>query len=292
MLDYHGPVYRPPSEGDNLIIQATLGCSFDHCTFCSMYDRKPFVARPRDEVFAHIAAARAEWPEAHRVFLADGDAMTLPTADLIAILDRLAESFPALQRVASYATPVNLLRKSPEELAALKARKLSLVYLGIESGADRVLRRVAKGSSRRNVALALTKARAAGMKVSATVILGLGGQAHWREHIDETAALVNEAPPNFLSTLQLTLEPDAVARFLARWEGEFQPQDDAAILAEQHRLLAALDPPAPVIFRSNHASNCLPLAGTLPKDKPRLLAQLDEALAGARPLRPRFLRGL
>ncbi|MBF0333595.1 MAG: radical SAM protein [Alphaproteobacteria bacterium] len=292
MLGYHGPVYRPPSEGDNLIIQATLGCSFDHCTFCSMYDGKPFVARPRDAVFAHIAAARAEWPEAHRVFLADGDAMTLPTADLIAILDRLADSFPALQRVASYATPVNLLRKSPEELAALKARKLSLVYLGIESGADRVLRRVAKGSSRRNVGLALTKARAAGMKVSATVILGLGGQAHWREHIDETAALVNEAPPNFLSTLQLTLEPDAVARFLARWEGEFQPQDDAAILAEQHRLLAALDPPAPVIFRSNHASNCLPLAGTLPKDKPRLLAQLDEALAGARPLRPRFLRGL
>ncbi|MBF0305584.1 MAG: radical SAM protein [Alphaproteobacteria bacterium] len=292
MLDYHGPVYRPPSEGDNLIIQATLGCSFDHCTFCSMYDGKPFVARPRDAVFAHIAAARAEWPQAHRVFLADGDAMTLPTADLIAILDRLADSFPALQRVASYATPVNLLRKSPEELAALKARKLSLVYLGIESGADRVLRRVAKGSSRRNVGLALTKARAAGMKVSATVILGLGGRAHWREHIDETAALVNEAPPNFLSTLQLTLEPDAVARFLARWEGEFQPQDDAAILAEQHRLLAALDPPAPVIFRSNHASNCLPLAGTLPKDKPRLLAQLDEALAGARPLRPRFLRGL
>jgi radical SAM superfamily enzyme YgiQ (UPF0313 family) len=289
---YDMPLFRPPSEGDNLIVQATLGCSFNQCSFCSMYKSKRFVARPLEQVFAHIDALARMDPTAHRVFLADGDALALPTEALEAIAAKLAATFPGLQRISAYATPGNLLRKTPDELARLKAAKLSLVYLGVESGSREVLRRISKGATADGMVEALDKARSAGIKVSATVILGLGGKRLAEEHAEATAALINRAPPTYLSTLQLTLMEDAAPNFLARWEGGFVPQDDTGVLIEQRRLLAALDPPHPVIFRSNHASNCLPLAGTLPRDKARLLAQVDGALAGTNALRPEWLRGL
>jgi hypothetical protein len=290
MLSYSFPLWRPPSEGDNLIIQASLGCGYNHCTFCSMYKEKGYRARSLDEVFADIDQAAREWPDAHRVFLADGDAYGLPTETLAAICDRLAERFPALQRVSAYATQFNILRKTPEEIALLKDKRLGLVYLGIESGSDAVLKKIAKGSAKQLEA-ALIKARACGLKVSATVINGLGGKTLWQSHVDDTAALVNRAPPTYLSTLQLGLDTGVTERFFKRWP-DFAWQDDHGVLVELHRLVERLDPPAPVIFRSNHASNALALAGTLPKDKPRLLAQLDAALAGAVGLRPRWMRGL
>ena len=292
MLNYHMPLYRPPSEGPNLIIQATLGCSFDGCTFCSMYKTKEFQARPLDHVFADIEEARRGWPGAHRVFLADGDALVLPMDSLRRILDRLDAAFPRLARVAAYATPINLRRKSVAELEELKECKLSLVYLGIESGDTGILRRVAKGATAKSMAAALEKANEAGLKVSATVILGLGGRNRWREHIDGTADLVNRAPPTYLSTLQLRVDEARRDRFLQKFGEPFVHQDDHAILAEQERLIAAVEPPRPIIFRSNHASNCLALAGNLPKDRDRLLAEIAAAGAGAASLRPRFLRGL
>jgi len=175
MLDYDMPLWRPPSEGDNLIIQATIGCSFNRCGFCSMYRGKKFRARPLADVFADIETAAALWPEAHRVFLADGDALVLPLDDLLRILDKLAEALPNLTRVSSYALPANLIKKSVEDLAALKSRRLSLLYYGIESGSTDILRRVTKGASPRAIAEGLGRARDAGLKVSATVILGLGG---------------------------------------------------------------------------------------------------------------------
>lgn len=291
MLAYDFPLWRPPSEGDNLIIQATLGCGYNHCSFCSMYKDKGYRARPLDEVFADIDQAAHDWPEAHRVFLADGDAYGLPAATLAALCDRLAEKLPGLQRVSAYATPFNLLRKTPEEMALLKTKRLSLVYLGIETGSDPLLRKIAKGSAKQMEA-ALLKARAAGVKVSATVITGLGGKGLWREHIDATAGLVNRAPPTYLSTLQLGLEDEVAPRFFERFGPEFQWQDDRGVLEELHRLVERLQPPSPVIFRSNHASNALALAGTLPKDKGRVLAQLEAALTGQVGLRPRWLRGL
>lgn len=289
---YDMPLYRPPSEGDNLIIQATHGCSFKGCTFCSMYKGKTYRARPLGEVFADIADAAEDWPEAHRVFLADGDALTLPTDHLKALLERLRTTFPNLARVSAYATPINLLRKPVTELRDLKERGLTLVYVGIESGSAAILRRIRKGATPQSMVAALERAREAGLKVSATVVLGLGGQALWREHIDGTVEVVNRAPPNFLSTLQLYLEDSAWPRFNACQGGDFAFRDDAGILAEQERLLAGLAPATPVIFRSNHASNCLALAGTLPKDRDRLLAQVRAAREGAAELRPRFLRGL
>ncbi|UCH74470.1 MAG: radical SAM protein [Rhodospirillales bacterium] len=289
---YDMPLYRPPSEGNNLIVQATIGCSYNRCTFCSMYVTKDYRARPLDEVFADIDAGARDWPQAHRVFLADGDALCLPTGHLIEILDYLAARLPNLSRVSAYATPKNLNEKSIEELAALRETKLSLVYLGIESGATAVLKRIRKGASQDSLAKALGRAREAGLKVSATVILGLGGRAAWEDHIAGTAELVNREPPTYLSTLQLDLEPAVYSRFIDAQEPGFEFQDDAGILAEQERLLSLLDPPRPVIFRSNHASNCLPLAGNLPKDRDALRAIVAAARAGAQPLRPRWIRGL
>ena len=289
---YDMPLYRPPSEGHNLIIQATLGCSFNHCTFCSMYKSKDYVERPLDAVFADIEAAARDWPDAHRVFLADGDALALPMDNLTAILDKLAATFPALNRVSAYATPKNLTDKSVEDLARLKAKKLSLVYLGVESGSNAVLKRIIKGATQKTFIRALANAREAGLKVSATVILGLGGTGYWEEHAAETAKLVNIEPPTYLSTLQLHVEPDAYDEFMAAQKGPFRFQDDDAILAEQERLIALIDPPRPVIFRSNHASNCLPLAGNLPKDRDKLLAQIAWARDNRAALRPEHLRAL
>lgn len=291
MIDYDFPLWRPPSEGDNLIIQATLGCRYNQCSFCSMYKAKDFRARPLDEVFADMDAAARDWPDAHRVFLADGDAYCLPTATLAALCDRLALIFPKLQRISAYATPFDILRKSPDEIALLKSKRLGLVYLGIETGSDVMLKRIAKGASRQMEA-ALIRARECSLKVSATVILGLGGQRDWQEHIDATADLVNRAPPVYLSTLQLGLENSVAPRFFERFGAGFEWQDDQAILVELRRLVERLNPPSPVIFRSNHASNTLALAGTLPKDRDKLLAQLDAALAGQVRLRPRWIRGL
>ena len=291
-ITYDMPLYRPPSEGNNLIVQATVGCSFNHCTFCSMYVTKDYRARAPADVFADIDAGARDWPHAHRVFLADGDALCLPVETLIEILDYLAARLPRLARVSAYATPKNLNEKSIDELAALRGKKLTLVYMGIESGATSVLKRIKKGASQASHAKALARAREAGIKVSATVILGLGGRAGWEEHIAGTAALVNAEPPTYLSTLQLDLEPAVYARFMERQEPGFEFQDDTGILAEQERLLSLMDPPRPVIFRSNHASNCLPLAGNLPRDRDALLATVAAARTGAQPLRPRWIRGL
>lgn len=291
-LFYDQPLFRPPSEGDNLIIQATLGCSFNQCSFCAMYRSKQYVERPLADVIADIRIAAADWPDAQRVFLADGDALALPTEHLLAILRELATAFPRLTRVSCYATPGNIARKNAEELTLLREHKLSLLYFGIESGSDLILKKITKGATQRRMAEVLTKAHDCGMKVSATVILGLGGTTHSDEHIDGTIALLNSAPVTYLSTLQLYLDDSIVEEFQRKFGEPFEMPDDLTILKEQERLISGLNPPHPVIFRSNHASNALALAGNLPKDKDKLLLQLREAMAGSRPLRPFYLRGL
>ena len=291
-IAYDMPLYRPPSEGRNLIIQATLGCSFNRCTFCSMYADKTYKPLPLDEVCAQMDAAAKQYPGARRVFLADGDALALPTEHLVVLLESLTAKFEGLNRVTSYATPKNLLDKSPDELALLREKGLKMVYLGLESGANTILKRIIKGASQKTLIKAMERARDAGMKISATVILGLGGRGDWQTHIDGTAELINASPPNFLSTLQLMLEPQSYRLFMDNQPEDFVFQDDAGILAEQERLLTRLNPPRPVIFRSNHASNCLSLAGNLPRDKPRLLNEIKAARSGTNPIRPSFLRGL
>jgi len=292
MTIYDMPLWRPPSEGSNLIIQATLGCSFNACTFCSMYKTKKYVERPLETVFKDIEMAHKDWPDARRVFLADGDALALPTTQLQKILDKLASTFPNLQRVTCYATPNNLNKKSVEELESLRKRRLNLVYFGLESGSSDILKRIHKGSPA-SMEKALARADEAGLKVSATVILGLGGKMHWRDHILETAKLINRQPPRYLSTLQLGLDEDIAAQFqdaFAKGGDAFEGQDDAGVLDELELLLETLNPPKRIIFRSNHGSNCLPLAGTLPKDGPRLLQEIRSAKTNLETLRPHHLR--
>jgi len=237
------PLFRPPSEGDNLIIQATLGCSFNQCSFCAMYRSKEYVERPLDAVFADIRKAAVEWPDAQRVFLADGDALSLPTEHLLSILNELAEALPRLTRVSCYATPGNLQRKSVEELTLLREHKLNLLYFGIESGSDLILKKITKGATQKRMSEVLHKARASGMKVSATVILGLGGSKHSNEHIDGTIALLNNAPVTYLSTLQLYLDESIAKEFQRKYGEPFEMPDDIAILQEQQRLISGLKPP-------------------------------------------------
>lgn len=284
------PLFRPPAEGDNLIIQATLGCSFNRCSFCAMYRSKRYVARPLSDVCAEIRAAAV--PGVRRVFLADGDALALPTEHLLAILRELAAVLPGLTRVSCYATPGNLMKKRVEELALLREHKLNLLYVGIESGSELILKKITKGATQRTMFEVLHKAQAGGMKVSATVILGLGGKRYSEEHIDGTIALLNSAPVTYLSTLQLYLDESIADEFYRKHGEPFEMQDDLEILKEQERLISGLNPPQAVIFRSNHASNALALAGNLPVDREALLLTLREAMAGCRPLRPHYMRGL
>lgn len=293
---YDMPLFRPPSEGDNLIWQVTIGCSFNRCSFCSMYRSKTFRIRPLPEAKADLQTLARLWPQAHRVFLADGDAFMLPTDHLLELCAAARAALPNLTRISAYATPANLLQKSPEDLAALRQAGLSLVYVGIESGDAVMLRRITKGATPDGIITAVEKARAAGIKVSATVILGLGGEESWESHIRGTAAVLSACAPTYVSTLQLVLDEQRIDDFVARFQrgdGQpFLPRNDIGILQELELLLREFKPTRPVIFRSNHASNALPLAGNLPKDGPRLLAEVQQARQFSQRLRPRWQRGL
>lgn len=288
---YDPPVFRPPSEAMSTILQLTLGCSFNRCSFCSMYRSKDFRVRSVDEVDGDISALAALEPRTTKVFLADGDALGVDTSRLVAVLDHLKSTFPDLRRVSTYATPLNIKKKTDAELQELRNSGLELLYVGLESGSDRMLKRITKGANSALIQSALDRAHGAGMRVSATVILGLGGSDDWKEHIDGTIECVNQAPPRFLSTLQLGIEDVVDTEFHEKQRRNFPFQDDRGMLLELERLLDGLNPPRPVIFRSNHASNALALAGNLPRDSSRLADEVRMALKGDRPLRPDWTRG-
>ncbi len=256
-----------------------------------MYRDKTYELKPLDVVRSEIELTARLDPGIRRVFLADGDALGAPTTHLLEVAQLLAKNFPHLQRISSYAWPLNVLKKSPSELGELRDAGLKLVYVGIESGDDELLRIIRKGANSQMHGKTMAKCRAAKIKVSATVVLGLGGQKYWRQHVDGTGKLINEAPPNYLSTLQLGLAENVAEDFVARFKGSYVAQDDDGMLLEQRELLSLLDPPKPVIFRSNHASNALALAGNLPKDRERLVMEVDDTRAGIYPKRPRWMRG-
>lgn len=214
MIQYSFPLYRPPAEADNIIIQATLGCSHNRCSFCAMYKTKRYLIRPFEDVANEIDFLSRCYPDANKVFLADGDALALSTDHLAKLLDLLKVSFPRLSRVSLYATAQNFLEKSVDELKELRACGLSLAYFGIETGNDELLRKIDKGVNADQMIEALHRAHETNIKISATVILGIGGAEYTREHIRDTAELINAAPITYLSTLQLGLEEGAQERFL------------------------------------------------------------------------------
>jgi radical SAM superfamily enzyme len=256
-----------------------------------MYKSKRFMIRPIEEVKKEIRILSHTYPDANKVFLADGDALALPTEHLAKLLRLLKEAFPRLSRVSLYATAQNFLEKSVDELKELRAGGLTLAYFGIETGNDELLVKIDKGVNTTQMIEALNKAHEANLKISATAILGLGGEAYSHEHIHDTARLISTAPITYLSTLQLGLEEGVRERFLKHFE-TFTPLNDLQILQEQRHLLSELNPPQKIIFRSNHASNALQLAGTLPKDTQRLIHEIDNAMrVGEKAMVPKWFRG-
>jgi radical SAM superfamily enzyme YgiQ (UPF0313 family) len=291
-MRYHGTVIRPPSEARSYILQITYGCSHNRCTFCGTYLDKPFRPRPAEEVLQDIALARQHIPGARRVFLADGDALVLSTKRLAPILDALRGAFPRLERVGIYANARNLLDKSAGELALLRQKGLGIVYLGLESGSDEVLRRVRKGATADDMVRAVHKAQAADMRVSVIGILGLGGPELSTAHAEATGRALSAMDPDYASMLTLMLVP-GTALAQAQQAGQFQLMSPEAMLVELRQVIQHMEGLSHCVFRTNHASNYVPLAGTLPQDKARLLATLDEALAqGQSALRPESWRGL
>jgi len=288
---YEGPIYRPPSEADSWILQATIGCSWNACTYCDMYRHKRYRVRERDEIAADLAAAGAALgPEVRKVFVADGDALAMDLGHWEAVLDGCRRAFPRLRRVSAYATARNLLEKSAEELARLRQLGLALLYIGPESGDDATLRRIAKGADAAEHVAAAERARAAGIELSAIFLLGAGGVERSREHASASARLAGAMDPKFLSVLTLTVIPGTPLGRLES-DGRFELPAPQRLLAEL-RTFVDETRPHDAIFRTNHASNYLPLAGRLPRDRERLVALLDAALAGTIPLRPESARGL
>lgn len=287
---YEGDVYRPPSEAASLIIQLTIGCANNSCRFCAMYKRKQFRIRKLDEVIEDLYWVEKYYPYYFdRVFLADGDALIVKTPDLITILDKIYEIFPQTKRVTIYGTARDVLRKSHEELCLLRSHGLEMVYIGAESGSEKVLRDMDKRVTAAETVEACLKLKAAGIKVSMTLITGLGGRADSYEHAVESAKLVNAAKPEYLGLLTLNLEPDAplTKDYLS---GKFQANSPFEDLEEQKVFLEHVDSEGTVL-RSNHVSNYVSLAGTLNQDRERMIAQLDAAIQSGR-IRPERYRRL
>jgi len=271
------PLYRPPAEANSFILQVTLGCSYNKCSFCTMYENKDYEVRKLEDIFDEIEVMSRLNPDTKRVFLADGDVLNVDTVHILKILDVLISSFPKLQRVSAYASAFNLLKKSNEELLSLKEKKLSLVYYGIESGDFELLKAIDKSIKPSKMIEGLNKASEVGLKISAMVILGLGGKSRSNEHIKNTATLINECKISYLSTLELGFEKNRKDLFYERFEkklGKFTFLTQEEMLKEQALLISLINPSKPVIFRSNHASNTFALKGVLPKDKLRLIDEL------------------
>lgn len=293
-IRYIEPVFRPPSEADSLILPVTDGCSWNNCTFCEMYTapQKKFRARKEDEVLEMIRRSGDTFGDGvRRVFLADGDALVLPTHRLMRVLRAISEFMPAVERVSSYCLARNLRRKTVGELTELREAGLQMAYLGAESGDDTVLEKVNKGESFDSTRQALDALGAAGIKRSVMILNGLGGKSLSDQHADNSARLINTTQPEYLATLVVSF-PQGDDRFRSGFP-EFEPLDRGDLFREMRRFIENLELDQ-TVFRSDHASNWLVLRGTLGADKSRMLSQLEQAieLPQSAPLRPEWARGL
>lgn len=271
------PQYRPPAEADSLILQIDVGCPYNRCTFCGMYRGVRYRRRPMEEVTRLIEAEARYADGMRRIFLADGDVMRRPAAELLAILAELGRQFPDLARVNTYATGFAIAAKSDEDLRAMRALKLHTLYLGLESGDEAILRAVRKGEDAATMIAAVQRAQACGLRASVMVLLGLGGAERTREHAEASADALNRMQPRLLSALRVVpvpgteLHDDVTA-------GRFAPLSERHVVEELRAIVSRLEL-ANTVFRANHASNVIPLEARLPRDKPALLAQLDAVLA-------------
>lgn len=292
MIRYEERLYRPPSEANSLILQATIGCSYNECAFCGMYRNKKFRVRPLAELEAEIEWAREHLGDVRKVFLADGDALVAKASYLRALVERCHVAFPNLRRVSVYASPQSLQVRTVDEMRALKDAGLTLYYLGIESGHDTVLERLTKGVDAEEMIRVGRKATDAGVTLSTMILLGAGGRALSEEHARESARVVNAIQPKFVSTLVMTPVEDTPLWDEAQ-RGQVDDLEPIELAAELRTFLKDLRLERS-IFRSNHASNYLTLAGNLPRDQEAMVAGLDRVLKdpSSAPFRPEWVRGL
>ncbi len=284
------PAIRPPAEADSFLLQVTLGCSSDSCSFCGAYKNKPFSVKDPKEITTDINWYARRYPGTRRVFLMDGDALVLANSKLVPILEELDRAFPRLTRISSYANGSNITRKDDHDLEELYNHKLSLIYMGLESGSQAVLDRCGKSSSVEEMIEAVNRADKARIKSSVIVLLGLGGRKYSAEHISGTVAALNRMQPRYLSFLSLMVIPGTpLAKEVKR--GDFEELSPAELLKESYGIIKGLELNK-TIFRSDHASNHLPLGGVFPKDKSALLNILESAIGGRIKLKPEILRGL
>ncbi len=277
-MHYSGSVYRPPSEAHSLIVQCTLGCSHNKCAFCIMYKEKTFSINPLEQVLGDLAEARVYYPHIERIFLADGDALILPMDYLLSVLDYIRDHFPECERVSAYASTKALMRKTDAELRSLREHGLALVYVGLETGLEPLLKKYDKGVTAEEIIEHSLRAKAAGMTLSVTAINGMGGREQSEEHAVATAAALSRIKADYVAMLTLRVYSGTP---LHDWieNGELTMLGPKELAMENRVILQHIDSDGSV-FRSNHASNYLPLRGTLNRDREALIAQIDKALAG------------
>lgn len=290
-MRYIGSVYRPPSEAESLIIQVTLGCSHNKCSFCGSYLEKPFSIRNIKEITEDLADSMSMGP-VHRIFLADGDALCIPQKRLIEILELVNRFHPEAERIGVYSNAKDILRKSVDELKRLKELKVGIIYLGVETGDEKLLKKICKGADYKQLVEAAHRVKEAGITLSVTVLLGIGGVEASSDHAGATAAILTDMDPDYVGALSVILVPGTpLHREFST--GEFKLPDPFGLI-EELRTIIAESSFTNCVFRSNHASNYLPVKATLPRDKQKILDAIDAILSSkdSRALRPEFLRAL
>lgn len=273
---YEGSVFRPPSEARSLILQITLGCSHNKCTFCISFQDKEFRIKSFEEVKSDVEYVLPLYKGARRIFLADGNALVTPTPDLLKILNLLSESFPDLERIGIYAGPMDIRKKSVEELEQLKDAGLGIVYVGLESGSDMILKKVKKGALSKQMIEAGEKIKEAGITLSVIFILGLGGKKYSKEHAEETAKILSKMDPDYIGALTLMVVKGTPVYEEVK-NKELEILDPRGVFRELKILIKNLYL-TNCVFRANHASNYLPVGGTFPDDKEIILKRLDKIL--------------
>lgn len=289
-MHYEGTIFRPPSEANSILLQITTGCSHNRCTFCGMYKNSRFTIKDDATIMSDIDFAAAHCRHQKRLFLCDGDALIVPQKRLTAILGEIRAKLPWLARIGTYANAKGIAMKSDEELEELRGLGLSIAYMGLESGDDVTLARIRKGSDRDRIVEMGRKIRRAGIKLSVTVILGIGGVERSAVHARESGAALSAIDPEYVGALSLMLTPETA--LYDQWQqGDFELPGAQGMLKELRLMLAHTDL-SRGLFHANHASNYLPIKARLPKDKAGTLALIDRALNGEIELKPEYMRGL
>lgn len=276
-LTSYSNLYRPPSEAFSLILQITIGCSHNKCSFCSMYKGVQFHIKPFEQIKAEIDYFRSRAKYVNRIFLADGDALIVPTEKLIEILKYIKNIFPECERISTYASPKSLELKSEDELKKIKDNGISLLYIGAESGSDEVLKNINKEVTSKELGDLILKAKKVGFKTSVTFIVGILGEKDFREHAIATGNFISRCEPDYVGILSLMLEENTT--IYQEWlKGNFKEADGIDILKEIKLIIENINVTSNIVFRSNHASNYINLKGNLPEDKKRLIQEIDISL--------------